>query len=107
MKNNYYLALADDVELRNKIIIKRTIAKLFMVATILLISGLCVVRLNIGNKQIYKLMLIAFLTIYTYTAKHFILTTKTFNQKLRLKGTSRSEERRVGKECRSRWAPYH
>lgn len=54
MKNNYYLALADDVELGNKIIIKRTIAKLFMVATILLISGLCVVRLNIGNKQIYK-----------------------------------------------------
>lgn len=88
MKDNYYLALADDVELGNKIIIKRTIAKLFMVATILLISGLCVVRLNIGNKQIYKLMLIAFLTIYTYTAKHFILTTKTFNQKLRLKGTS-------------------
>lgn len=62
MKDNYYLALADDVELGNKIIIKRTIAKLFMVATILLISGLCVVRLNIGNKQIYKLMLIAFLT---------------------------------------------
>lgn len=28
MKNNYYLALADDVELGNKIIIKRTIAKL-------------------------------------------------------------------------------
>ena len=22
-------------------------------------------------------------------------------------GTSRSEERRVGKECRSRWSPYH
>ena len=22
-------------------------------------------------------------------------------------GTVRSEERRVGKECRSRWAPYH
>ena len=27
-------------------------------------------------------------------------------QKL-LMGTSRSEERRVGKECRSRWSPYH
>src|SRR3989449_5338531 len=29
--------------------------------------------------------------------------------KLNLKGTSipRSEERRVGKECRSRWSPYH
>ena len=23
-----------------------------------------------------------------------------------LKGVERSEERRVGKECRSRWAPY-
>ena len=22
-------------------------------------------------------------------------------------GTFRSEERRVGKECRSRWSPYH
>ena len=24
-----------------------------------------------------------------------------------LKGDIRSEERRVGKECRSRWSPYH
>ena len=24
-----------------------------------------------------------------------------------VKGTVRSEERRVGKECRSRWSPYH
>ena len=23
------------------------------------------------------------------------------------KSTARSEERRVGKECRSRWSPYH
>src|SRR2546421_1902931 len=27
--------------------------------------------------------------------------------KLRLAGDLRSEERRVGKECRSRWSPYH
>ena len=26
---------------------------------------------------------------------------------LDLKRTYRSEERRVGKECRSRWSPYH
>ena len=25
----------------------------------------------------------------------------------RLGGAERSEERRVGKECRSRWSPYH
>ena len=24
-----------------------------------------------------------------------------------MKGKKRSEERRVGKECRSRWSPYH
>ena len=31
------------------------------------------------------------------------------NQKIRSKrcGIYRSEERRVGKECRSRWSPYH
>src|SRR3712207_9190388 len=26
---------------------------------------------------------------------------------LRIANRSRSEERRVGKECRSRWSPYH
>ena len=29
------------------------------------------------------------------------------NAKLQALGTTRSEERRVGKECRSRWSPYH
>src|SRR3989475_4410385 len=28
-------------------------------------------------------------------------------EKLDLPGEGRSEERRVGKECRSRWSPYH
>ena len=26
---------------------------------------------------------------------------------LRFQNATRSEERRVGKECRSRWSPYH
>ena len=30
-----------------------------------------------------------------------------FFLKFLLSGQSRSEERRVGKECRSRWSPYH
>ena len=29
------------------------------------------------------------------------------NGKAPLEGDVRSEERRVGKECRSRWSPYH
>ena len=28
-------------------------------------------------------------------------------EKKELGGALRSEERRVGKECRSRWSPYH
>ena len=32
---------------------------------------------------------------------------KVTGKKLEKKVSSRSEERRVGKECRSRWSPYH
>ena len=28
-------------------------------------------------------------------------------RELTIEETTRSEERRVGKECRSRWSPYH
>ena len=28
-------------------------------------------------------------------------------KQLKAHGAARSEERRVGKECRSRWSPYH
>ena len=31
----------------------------------------------------------------------------SYNTSTRLDSESRSEERRVGKECRSRWSPYH
>ena len=31
----------------------------------------------------------------------------TVLDKLTYAGNARSEERRVGKECRSRWSPYH
>ena len=30
-----------------------------------------------------------------------------FEGQMSLEETTRSEERRVGKECRSRWSPYH
>ena len=34
-------------------------------------------------------------------------TTKRLADALECLGAERSEERRVGKECRSRWSPYH
>ena len=36
-----------------------------------------------------------------HTSGHIYFTLKDES------GTLRSEERRVGKECRSRWSPYH
>ena len=32
---------------------------------------------------------------------------KLRNAEVAVAGLGRSEERRVGKECRSRWSPYH
>ena len=42
---------------------------------------------------------------FTIDRKFFYLTVgSSFTEK---KFSDRSEERRVGKECRSRWSPYH
>ena len=35
-----------------------------------------------------------------------IINVPSFNF-IAIRGKGRSEERRVGKECRSRWSPYH
>ena len=57
--------------------------------------------------------------IRAHANKSHILTKKNTKRKRNLRKTSvadttnqkqikrRSEERRVGKECRSRWSPYH
>ena len=44
-------------------------------------------------------------------ARHEYFVLEALETGVELKGTEvkslRSEERRVGKECRSRWSPYH
>ena len=40
-------------------------------------------------------------------AQQFALSRPGRVRRLMLVATARSEERRVGKECRSRWSPYH
>ena len=39
--------------------------------------------------------------------KHFIISIMLSGGKIAVVVYIRSEERRVGKECRSRWSPYH
>ena len=44
---------------------------------------------------------------YGYNRKAFLASKKVGNNIKRNRALTRSEERRVGKECRSRWSPYH
>src|SRR2546429_9919167 len=46
----------------------------------------------------------AYATRYVLAAAHL---TPTYARQTGLACSARSEERRVGKECRSRWSPYH
>ena len=39
--------------------------------------------------------------------ENFLLQTETAQKLYHEHAAKRSEERRVGKECRSRWSPYH
>ena len=63
--------------------------------------------LVLGTAFIISIMLIASLIDLPFSIyRNFILEQKFgFNRMTIL--TFRSEERRVGKECRSRWSPYH
>ena len=58
---------------------------------------------NIIDKQIYEDL------ISQVDARKLDLASKLMQNKAIAinKITYRSEERRVGKECRSRWSPYH
>ena len=64
-----------------------------------IIIGALVIGGAIGGAYSYFLLT----PQYTSTAKIYVLTKETTLTSL----ADRSEERRVGKECRSRWSPYH
>ena len=45
---------------------------------------------------------------YAFYGFRCVVQTQSFLDKYGMDATgARSEERRVGKECRSRWSPYH
>ena len=63
-------------------------------------------------KGIFLFVVIALSLVFAYPLNTYALTEQTSyvsidnTQNLEV-GSLRSEERRVGKECRSRWSPYH
>src|SRR5258706_16330007 len=55
-----------------------------------------------GKTKLQHLMMLDFVGLALFTSGAVLLLLG-----LTFGGTKRSEERRVGKECRSRWSPYH
>ena len=45
--------------------------------------------------------------VYGMIVKRFLCEGDTKKRNFHIHYSDRSEERRVGKECRSRWSPYH
>ena len=59
--------------------------------------------LGLTSIPVIGLFVLAIIVLALYVHRQLMLE----NPILNLKIFSRSEERRVGKECRSRWSPYH
>src|SRR3712207_8225810 len=75
-------------------------------------SDVCSSDLEVANMNVIGRVFVFFLMASSATAfaaqpdsQNGSLCVMTFN--LRYASPNRSEERRVGKECRSRWSPYH
>ena len=63
---------------------------------------------TLGNHEFdYKAKSLARMLNRASDSKHVVITSKVVFDKAMGMKLTRSEERRVGKECRSRWSPYH
>ena len=60
-----------------------------------------------GGFTVILLFAIVLTTITVNEAKDTIIEKISAESGMKIEIESRSEERRVGKECRSRWSPYH
>ena len=60
-----------------------------------------------GNSIVFRAFFAMHSQIDKFTNKDGLHTAAIYGFKLMLDHVLRSEERRVGKECRSRWSPYH
>ena len=71
-----------------------------------------IVEVKENKKQYLDLLLLAdeqedMVDRYLYNGKMYVLDDNGVKCECVITDKERSEERRVGKECRSRWSPYH
>ena len=62
--------------------------------------------------QFLTIFIMVFLGVFCFAGIHAYMdgmaeSGSSYYKHQNLQDSSRSEERRVGKECRSRWSPYH
>ena len=78
--------------------------KLFLsVISLFLVFAICFIAYQYQREREYKIELLN-TKLQDYNSR---LYEQLENQPLDSEIINRSEERRVGKECRSRWSPYH
>ena len=63
--------------------------------------------ISIEQEQALKTRLGQAISIVPGKSESWLMLGFEPNYNLYFRGSNRSEERRVGKECRSRWSPYH
>ena len=65
--------------------------------------------MNIFNLSIKKIFSALLAQLYRFLFDRYVEVYWTYSlaDKAKAGAKLRSEERRVGKECRSRWSPYH
>ena len=79
---------------------------IFMILAIISISFIIPIGTALYKNKAYLIPSFLIPTAFVFVvAAVFFFFLK--NKKVRLSVLTRSEERRVGKECRSRWSPYH
>src|SRR3712207_63793 len=70
-----------------------------------IVSGGYYVSQLLGNALALTILIFGLMSLYAYLANSRVSVLALGAMVLSIFG--RSEERRVGKECRSRWSPYH
>ena len=73
---------------------------------ILCICAVTVQAQKMGNEALRKLQMAEFAIANLYDLVHQGILSEYIDSEVPMV-LNRSEERRVGKECRSRWSPYH
>src|SRR5256885_5836394 len=72
-----------------------------------LTAGTVAITLRRPSDEVWSIGELAQRGIFRTTRRSSPTLDETEQELLKLLNSQRSEERRVGKECRSRWSPYH